>query len=231
VRYPRLFGALQISFPREAAHLTLARVRIAAGQAEDVLPLLSRLLADAEAKARMHSAIEILNVETLAYDALAERPRALRVLHPALTLAQPEGYIRMFVDEGAPMRGLLADSSVQLAARGRSIGEAEAARLLAYIEMLLAAFPRTEGRGLRTESAEAPHSVLSPQSSVLVEPLSEREREVLTLIAEGHSNQQIADVLIVSVGTIKKHLNNIFGKLGVESRTQAVARARALRLL
>jgi LuxR family maltose regulon positive regulatory protein len=72
---------------------------------------------------------------------------------------------------------------------------------------------------------------LKPQAATLVEPLSERELEVLRLIAQGHSNQQIADALIVSVGTVKKHLNNIFGKLGVESRTQAVARARALSLL
>ncbi|HEX9438431.1 MAG TPA: LuxR C-terminal-related transcriptional regulator, partial [Roseiflexaceae bacterium] len=157
--------------------------------------------------------------------------RALSALHRALALAETEGYIRTFVDEGVPMRGLLAGSSVQLAAGGRSAGGAEAARLLAYVETLLAAFPRTEGRGLRTEAAESPHSVLSPQSSVLIEPLSERELEVLRLIAQGHSNQQIADALIVSVGTIKKHLNNIFGKLGVASRTQAVARAHALSLL
>jgi LuxR family maltose regulon positive regulatory protein len=221
----------QISFLREAAQLTLVRVRIAAGQAADVLPLLSRLLADAEEKARVHSAIEILNVQALAYQALADRPRALSALECALALAAPEGYIRMFVDEGAPMRILLAAYSGQLAARERTGGEPGATRLLAYVERLLAAFPRTEGRGPRTESAAAPHSVLNPQSSTLVEPLSERELQVLTLIAEGHSNQQIAEALIVSVGTVKKHLNNIFGKLGVESRTQAVARARALHLL
>jgi LuxR family maltose regulon positive regulatory protein len=212
----------EISFPREAAHLTLARVRVAVGTAEEVVPLLDRLLADAEAKARMHSAIEILNVQALAYQALADRPRALAALHRALALAAPEGYIRTFVDEGAPMRGLLADSSLQLAARGRSIGAAEAARLLAYVETLMAAFPDT---------GAAPEEAGARGSSMLVEPLSEREREVLTLIAQGHSNQQIAEVLIVSVGTVKKHLNNIFGKLEVQSRTQAVARARALRLL
>jgi len=221
----------EISFPCEAAYLTLARVRIAAGQAEAVLPLLDRLLADAEAKARMHSALEILILQALAYQALADRSRAQRVLDRALALAQPEGYIRMFVDEGVPMRLLLATCSGQLAAQGRGAGGAEAARLLAYVETLLAAFPRTEGRGPRTEAAEAPHSVLNPQSSTLVEPLTERELEVLRLIAQGHSNQQIAEALIVSLGTVKKHLNNIFGKLGVTSRTQAVARARALRLL
>jgi len=217
-----LSPADEISFPREAAQLALARVRIAAGQAEAVLPLLDRLLTDAEAKARMHSAIEILTVQALAYAARADRPRALSALHRALALAEPEGYIRMFVDEGVPMRGLLAAYSVPLVGRGRSAGEPDAARLLAYVETLLAAFP-ADGR--RTEDNGA------GSLSTLIEPLSEREREVLRLIAEGHSNQQIAEALIVSVGTIKKHLNNIFGKLGVTSRTQAVARARALRLL
>jgi DNA-binding NarL/FixJ family response regulator/transcriptional regulator with XRE-family HTH domain len=90
---------------------------------------------------------------------------------------------------------------------------------------------RTEGRGLRTESAEATHSVLSPQSSALVEPLTTRELEVLGLLAAGASNEEIARRLIVSLGTVKKHISNIFGKLDVESRTQAVARARALGLL
>ena len=79
--------------------------------------------------------------------------------------------------------------------------------------------------GRRTQDAQA------RRSSSLVESLTERELEVLNLIAQGHSNQQIADALIVSLGTIKKHLNNIFGKLGVTSRTQAVARARELSLL
>jgi len=129
------------------------------------------------------------------------------------------------------MRALLDESRGSLAGRGRTGGEPVASWLPAYVETLLAALPRTEGRGLREESPAPGHSVHSPQSSLLIEPLSERELEVLRLIAQGHSNQQIAEALIVSVGTIKKHLNNIFGKLGVQSRTQAVARARALSLL
>ena len=84
---------------------------------------------------------------------------------------------------------------------------------------------------LRTESAESIHSVLSPQSSALVELLSERELDVLRLIAAGHSNQAIADRLIVALSTVKKHVNNIYGKLDVQSRTQALARARELHLL
>jgi ATP/maltotriose-dependent transcriptional regulator MalT len=113
----------------------------------------------------------------------------------------------------------------------------------------MAALLRTELRGLRTESllrryierllkafdqppAQDPQpSVLSPQPSTLAEPLSERELEVLRLIADGHSNQAIADRLVVAVSTIKKHVNNIYGKLDVQSRTQALVRARELHLL
>jgi ATP/maltotriose-dependent transcriptional regulator MalT len=100
-----------------------------------------------------------------------------------------------------------------------------------YLAKLLAAFPRTEGRGLRTESAESIHSVLNPQSSELVEPLSTRELEILRLIADGHSNQAIADTLIIAVSTVKRHINNIYGKLEVQSSTQALVRARELQLL
>jgi LuxR family transcriptional regulator, maltose regulon positive regulatory protein len=117
-----------VSFPREAAYLTLARVRLATGQAHVVMPLLSRLLADAESKARMHSAIEILLVQALAYDALDDRPRALTVLERALALAAPEGYIRMFVDEGAPLATLLRELRAHSA-------------MPAYIDKLLLAFP------------------------------------------------------------------------------------------
>ena len=100
-----------------------------------------------------------------------------------------------------------------------------------YVATLLAAFPRTEGRGSRAESAESIHSVLSPQPSALVEPLTARELEILKLLADGASNGEIARQLVVSLGTVKKHTSNIFGKLQVQSRTQAVARARALKLL
>ena len=131
----------EISFPREAAHLTLARVRIAAGQAAAVLPLLSRLLADAQAKARMHSVVEILTLQALAYDALEERPHARTTLERALARAEPDGYIRIFVDAGAAMRGLLAEYRGSPAARGRTGGEPDASWLLAYLETLLAAFP------------------------------------------------------------------------------------------
>jgi len=110
--------------------------------------------------------------------------------------------------------------------------EREAARsLLKYVEQLLAASLRTEGRGPRTESLDYSHSVLSPQSSVLTESLSERELEVLRLIAGGAANQAIATALTISIGTVKSHINHILGKLGAHNRTEAVAHARALGLI
>jgi LuxR family transcriptional regulator, maltose regulon positive regulatory protein len=147
---------------------------------------------------------------------------ALSTLQHALTLAEAEGYIRLFVDEGAPLAALLVQSVEP---------RAQHDPLRIYAEHLLSAFPITEGQGLRTEVALSTRSALSPQPSALVEPLSEREREVLRLITDGHSNQAIADRLIVAVSTVKRHVNNLYGKLAVQSRTQAVMRARELNLL
>ena len=119
-------------FLHEAAHLTLARVRIAAGHVEGALPLLDRLLADAKVKARQHSAIEILALQALAYTACADQGRAVASLARALALAAPEGYMHSFVDEGAPMAGLLAQSIAQGALNDALGG---------YAQKLLAAFP------------------------------------------------------------------------------------------
>jgi LuxR family maltose regulon positive regulatory protein len=139
-----------------------------------------------------------------------------------LALAASERLVRVFVDEGVPIGALLA----QVAGR-----RAHSDPLRAYVEQLLAAFPASSGQGSRADPSEAAHPSLRSQSSALVETLSARELEVLRLIADGHSNQAIADSLIVAVSTVKRHINNIYGKLGVQSRTQALVRARELQLL
>jgi len=205
--------------------LTLVRLHLAQHQREphgrlieEAAERLAQLRAAAEASGWMGDLIEILALEVLTLHALGDGARALAAVEHALTLAEPEGYIRIFVDEGAPMARLLQT--------GRTQGIAPN-----YISRLLAAFPRTEDRGLRTEAAEVPHSVLNPQSSTLVEPLTERELEILRLIADGLSNQAIADQLVIAVSTVKRHINNLFGKLAVQSRTQALVRARELQLL
>ena len=209
-----------LPFPSEVEYLTLARARIAEARAahadhaiEAVLRLLARLLAAAEAAGRQGSAIEIRIVQALAYAAQGDRTHAQHVLEQALALAEPEGYVRTFVDEGAHMAVLLGE----IAAR-----DTPPAR---YARALLEAFPRPEWTVQPSPAASAP---VTPD---LVEPLSEREVEVLRLIAAGRSNQEIADSLIIALGTVKKHLNNLFGKLQVTSRTHAVARARELGIL
>jgi LuxR family maltose regulon positive regulatory protein len=209
----------ELSYPREQAYLVLARVRItqareqreqaAISSLQDVLSLLDRLLADAEANARGGSVLEILIVQALALQALYDRTRSLSTLERALTLAASEGYIRLFVDEGAPMRELLR----QAGARGITP---------TYVATLLSAFGAP---GAESEAS----STLHP--AALIESLTAREREVLRLLAEGASNREIARRLVLSVGTVKKYVYNICGKLGVQSRTQALVRARAFQLL
>jgi LuxR family maltose regulon positive regulatory protein len=218
-----------LAYTHLPAYLTLAHVWIAQGRDEpagpflvDALELLDQLQVIAKANGRMGDMIEILILRALALQLQGDLLATLSVLASALTLAEPQGYVRTFVDKGPPMAALLAQS-VERRVQNDPIR--------AYTERLLSAFPGTAGRAQRTESQVPAGSVLSPQSSTLVESLSERELDVLRLIADGHSNQAIADRLVVAVSTVKKHINNIYGKLDVQSRTQALARARELNLL
>jgi LuxR family maltose regulon positive regulatory protein len=206
----------ELSYPHEGEYLTLARVWIAqarAGRSElflsDALGLLDRLLHDAEAKARLGSALEILLLCALAWKARGSDTNSLASLERALALAEPEGYIRLFLDEGPAMVDLLR------LARSRGLAPD-------YITTLLTT---------SSEQAAAAASRSVPRSAVLVEVLSGRELEVLGLLAGGASNEEIAEHLVIAVSTVKRHMSNIFGKLTVSNRTQAVARARALGLL
>jgi LuxR family maltose regulon positive regulatory protein len=200
------------SYPREREYLIFVRVRIAQARESpagpfltEALRLLERLRADAEEKARLDSVLEILILQALAFSTAGKGTEALAILERALTLAEPHGYIRLFVDEGAPMVALLR----QAYAGGIAPD---------YVTMLLSA-------------AGAPNLPARAPAGSLLEPLTERELEVLRLLVGGLSNQAIAQELIVTVGTVKRHINSIYGKLGVQSRTQAVARAQALHLL
>jgi ATP/maltotriose-dependent transcriptional regulator MalT len=166
----------------------------------------------------MGDLIEILALQALTLQALGNPAGALAELAHALTLAEPEGYIRIFVDEGAPMARLLR--------AGRAQGIAPS-----YISKLLAAFGKDEGGTMKDEVPSAPLHPSSFIAQPLVEPLTERELEILQLIAEGLSNQAIAERLIIAVSTVKRHVNNLFGKLAVQSRTQALLRARELKIL
>jgi LuxR family maltose regulon positive regulatory protein len=203
----------EISYLREFEHITLSRVLIAAYQNNhiersifDALRLLDRLLKVAEADQRMGSMIEILVLQSLAHQAQNNIPLALASLERVLTLAEPEGYVRIFVDEGLAMSQLLSTAAKQ----GMMPG---------YTARLLAAF-----------GSEAPASENPPTQS-LIEPLSQRELEVLRLIAKGLSNGEISKRLFLALSTIKGHNRVIFDKLQVQSRTEAIARARELGLL
>jgi LuxR family maltose regulon positive regulatory protein len=166
------------------------------------------LLQTAERAKRTGSVIEMLVLRALAYQAQGDKGDAITSLARALTLAEPEGYVRTFVAHGEAMRLLLKGL------------ETRDLRLEGYIARLLSAYRET-----------TPQPPISNLQSLLVEPLSERELEVLRLIAGGFNNREIADRLFVGVNTIKTHINNIYHKLDVKSRTQAVARARDLNLL
>jgi len=184
---------------REFEDLTLARVLLAQGHSSEALALLATLLAPARAAGRMNAVVEIQVLRALALPAIDD---ALDALGQALSLAEPEGYVRRFVDEGEPMRALLR----QAAARGIAPR---------YVSQLLAAF--------------SPGGTRAPQP--LIEPLTDREMEVLGLLAEDLSNPEIGRRLFISLPTVKSHTRTIYGKLSVHSREEAVARARALGLL
>jgi LuxR family maltose regulon positive regulatory protein len=205
--------------PREVEYLTWSRVMLALGHATAVEPVLNRLRGPAEVQGRMGSMVEILVLTALARHAVGDENGAIEAIGQALVLAEPEGYIRLFVDEGAPMARLLARMR---ATRPRT--QPDVAR---YRDDLLALL----GRSPHPDS-DAPANI-APQgdTGALVEPLRQREIEVLRLIAAGCSNREIAERLAIAVSTVKWYVNTIFEKLQVASRTQAVARARELGFL
>ncbi len=196
---------------QEYAYLTLVRLKLAQAECEDLPECLDALIQRAEPQGRCAVVIEALVLQALALGCLHETADAKRILDRALSLAEPAGYVRVFVDEGAPVAKLLR----QIAAGGKHVEYAS--KLLDLIT--------SQSRSQATKS-EGP-----TRKPALIEALSERELEVLKLIAAGKSNKEIAFDLFLAIGTVKKHTNNIFGKLGVESRTQAIARGRELGLL
>jgi ATP/maltotriose-dependent transcriptional regulator MalT len=191
--------------------LTSARLLLAQGRPDEALGLLEELREAAEEAGRTDDLIEILALQALALWAKNNKERAVGTLTQALALAEPEGYVRTFVDEGAAMGDLL---SATVGARQRSGASRVSTE---YLAKLLAALPDEKATAKADER--------------LPEPLSGRELEVLALMAAGESNGEIAARLFISTTTVKTHINNLYRKLGTSSRTRAVARARELGLI
>jgi LuxR family transcriptional regulator, maltose regulon positive regulatory protein len=198
-------------FENELAAAARARLWLAQGRPAAAVALLSPLVESARAAGRMGRVTEMLLLNALALHAAGNIAAAMLALAGCLALARPEGYLRLFLDEGPPVKELL---SAWLAGNGAS-------PLSDYAAYLLAHFPA------RGTAAAAPAASTQP----LVEPLSPRELEVLTLLATGRSNREIALALVIAPGTVKAHTGAIYRKLDVANRTEAVARARQLGIL
>jgi LuxR family maltose regulon positive regulatory protein len=214
-----------LSYLREFDHLTLARVLIARYRADrdeassrDAVDLLERLLHAAEEGGRNGSVIEIMILQALAQHAQGNTSAALAALERALSLAEPEGYLQLFVDEGEPLRLLILDFGFWIEKQGQREGH----RLAGYIEKILAAFG---------QPALAAQSKIENPKSKMVEPLSERELDVLRLLGTELSGPEIADNLNVSLNTVRTHTKNIYSKLGVSNRRSAIRCAEELGLL
>ncbi|MBD2867288.1 LuxR C-terminal-related transcriptional regulator [Paenibacillus arenilitoris] len=194
--------------------LGMARACLAAGDTPGALAAIEPMLRQAEEKEWADERLRLIVLKAVVLDAHGEKGEALSLLAEALTLAEPGGFIRVFVDEGLPMAELLGEA----AARSKKPD---------YIKKLLANFPPEEGEG----GGRQPDQHSSVPAEPLMEPLSERELQVLRLIAEGRSNREIGDRLFLALSTVKGYNQQIFGKLQVRRRTEAVARARSLGLL
>ena len=200
----------ELSYLREFEHITLARILVAWYAAEraersiqEAVRLLERLLRAAEEGQRTGSVIEILVLQAVAHQARDDIPAALSALQRAVTLAEPEGYVRIFADEGPPMASLL-----------RAVAKQGITR--AYVRRLLAAMNHAK------DSA--------PANNGLIEPLSARERDVLRLLGTDLDGPDIARNLTVSLNTVRTHTRNVYAKLGMNNRRAAVRRARELNL-
>jgi LuxR family transcriptional regulator, maltose regulon positive regulatory protein len=239
-----------LSYLREFERITLARVLLAQydrdridSSSREVIGYLERLLNAAQKGARMGSVIEILVLQALAYHTQGDIPAALLPLRQALTLAEPEGYMRMFVDEGEPMRSLIEDLRGKIVAGSFAVSGSQPVSLLPYIDRLLQSFSTGQSAITDQQHSTAPAparpGVRSQGMQVsanlpienLVEPLSQRELEVLRLFRTELSGPEIARELVVALSTVRTHTKSIYSKLNVNSRRAAVKRAEELGLI
>lgn len=195
----------EITYQRESEYVILLRFLLDRGDHESAIILSNQLLQLAETTGQIGLEISVLILKALALQGKKDTDQAFTAFEKALVLAEPEGYIRVFLDEVEPVTRLLCK------AQSRQPGNGYAAQLLAMIGNI--------------------SGMVQPSMQLLIEPLTTREMEVLTLIKGGCSNQDIAEKLVISIPTVKRHISNIYTKLGVDSRTQAVAFGKELRIL
>jgi len=212
---------LEYSPASELAHITLARLLIAEGKHEEASKLLERLLKAAEAGRRGRAIIEVLALKALALRAQDDQPGALAALQKALTLAEPEGYVRVFADEGAPMADLLrrvlkAQRTEPPDIEGDDVPLEYVGKLLEVLGAPLKAPTRVHVRG---------------PGELALDPITERELEVLKLLESNLSNREIAARLFISLATVKTHTKHLYRKLGVRARHEAIVRGKELGLL
>jgi LuxR family maltose regulon positive regulatory protein len=200
---------IPFSLPKEQSEITLARVLISEGSLDVALQTLERLAIAAESAGRMGHLIEIRKLQALALHGKGNQAQAFGMLNKSLALAKPEGYIRIYVDEGEPMREILLDFMHTAFSENKL-----------HAQKILDVF---------TTSGSVRASIST--SSNLVEPLTTREMEILQAMAEGYSNRQIAEKLILAEGTVKFYVHAVLVKLGVHSRTQAAFEAKKQKII
>jgi LuxR family maltose regulon positive regulatory protein len=209
----------EISYLQEADALILARVWIALHKHEEALALIDRLLEATQAGERWGRVAELYVYQALAWQAMQDEDAALGALESAFQLAEPEGYVRLFLDEGHSMLALLQQAARREIAPG-------------YVSLLLESFAQNGGA---VQPIQAPSRETAPISSRRAaynqDPLSDRELEVLRLVAQGMTNQEIADELVISVNTVKSHVKNIYARLQVRNRAEAISIAKELDIL
>ncbi len=205
---------------RELELIAVSRVLIALGKSAQAIKLLEQLAVSAQAGGHAGRMIEMHVLRAMALQAAGKQTAAFRDLEKGLILAEPGPYVRVFIDEAKPMRSLLREYCLDIEAGKRQIQDREA--ILKYVNKLLDAFVPSSGS--ESKIAGEPHSSVT-------EPLTDRELEILRLLCSGYTNRQIADKVFISDNTVKSHVHHIFGKIGVQSRTQLILRARELNLI
>jgi len=219
--------AERLSYLREFETLVYVRVLLAQDRGADALALLAQWLPIVEAAQSRGNALELYLLQVLAFRSTGQLDLASRLLMRCLALAEPEDHVRLFVDEGEPMQRAIGDVVSRLSKHPTTETDVN---VVTFANRLLDTFAGTEAPGDEIDTTGPPSTPLALRAN-LIDPLTERELEVLYLVTAGLSNAAIAEQLIISVGTVKTHLKHIYRKLAVQSRTQAVAQARMLGLL